>query len=193
MSYCPKNNLLNLLRRGSKFFRQASNSAAPTTAPTSTPGQASSSAAAISSTLAMDDLHILKTRLCIIGSGPAAHTAAIYASRAELKPILFEGWMANGIAPGGQLTTTTDVENFPGFSDGINGIDLMDRCRKQSLSFGTQILTETVNKVDFSTTPFKVFTNSKAVIADSIIVATSVIAKRLDFLGSGEGSGGFWN
>ncbi|XP_050274673.1 thioredoxin reductase NTRB-like isoform X2 [Quercus robur] len=193
MSYCPKNNLLNLLRRGSKFFRKASNSAAPTVAPTSTPGQASSSAAAISSTSAMDDLHILKTRLCIIGSGPAAHTAAIYASRAELKPILFEGWMANGIAPGGQLTTTTDVENFPGFPDGINGIELMDHCRKQSLRFGTQILTETVNKVDFSTTPFKVFTDSKTVIADSIIVATGAIAKRLDFPGSSEGPGGFWN
>ncbi|KAK7825925.1 thioredoxin reductase 2 [Quercus suber] len=193
MSYCPKKNLLNLLRRGSKFFRKASNSAAPSAAPTSTPRQASSSAAAISSTSAMDDLHILKTRLCIIGSGPAAHTAAIYASRAELKPILFEGWMANGIAPGGQLTTTTDVENFPGFPDGINGIELMDRCRKQSLRFGTQILTETVNKVDFSTTPFKVFTDSKAVIADSIIVATGAVAKRLDFPGSGEGPGGFWN
>ncbi|KAM4108535.1 hypothetical protein ACB094_03G051900 [Castanea mollissima] len=141
----------------------------------------------------MDDLHTLKTRLCIIGSGPAAHTAAIYASRAELKPILFEGWMANGIAPGGQLTTTTEVENFPGFPDGINGIELMDRCRKQSLRFGTQILTETVNKVDFSTTPFKVFTDSKTVIANSIIVATGTVAKRLDFPGSGEGPGGFWN
>ncbi|KAM4108536.1 hypothetical protein ACB094_03G051900 [Castanea mollissima] len=193
MSYFPKNKLLNLLRRGSKFFRKASNSAASTVAPTSTPGQASSSAAAISLTSAMDDLHTLKTRLCIIGSGPAAHTAAIYASRAELKPILFEGWMANGIAPGGQLTTTTEVENFPGFPDGINGIELMDRCRKQSLRFGTQILTETVNKVDFSTTPFKVFTDSKTVIANSIIVATGTVAKRLDFPGSGEGPGGFWN
>ncbi|KAK7849041.1 thioredoxin reductase 2 [Quercus suber] len=141
----------------------------------------------------MDDLHILKTRLCIIGSGPAAHTAAIYASCAELKPILFEGWMANGIAPGGQLTMTTDVENFPGFPDGINGIELMDRCCKQSLHFGTQTLTETVSKVDFSTTPFKVFTDSKTVIADSIIVAMGATAKRLDFLGSSEGPRGFWN
>ena len=87
MSYCPKSNLLNLLKRGSKFFRKASNSAAPTAAPTSTPGQASSSAAPISSTSAMDDLHILKTRLRIIGSGPAAHTAAIYASCAETHPL----------------------------------------------------------------------------------------------------------
>uniref|UniRef100_A0A2N9HY81 FAD/NAD(P)-binding domain-containing protein n=1 Tax=Fagus sylvatica TaxID=28930 RepID=A0A2N9HY81_FAGSY len=129
-----------------------------------------------SSTPAVDDLQTLKTKVCIIGSGPAAHTAAIYASRAELKPILFEGWMANGVAPGGQLTTTSEVENFPGFPDGINGIELMDRCRKQSLRFGTQILTETINKVDFSTTPFKVFTDFKAIIVDSVIVATGISA-----------------
>ncbi|XP_010266287.1 PREDICTED: thioredoxin reductase 1-like [Nelumbo nucifera] len=141
----------------------------------------------------MDNLQTLRTRVCIIGSGPAAHTAAIYASRAELKPILFEGWMANDIAPGGQLTTTSDVENFPGFPQGILGMELMDRCRNQSLRFGTEIFTETVNKVDFSTTPFKVFTDSKAVLADSVIVATGAVAKRLKFPGSGDGEGGFWN
>ncbi|KAF3970560.1 hypothetical protein CMV_005760 [Castanea mollissima] len=123
----------------------------------------------------------------------AAHTAAIYASCAKLKPILFEGWMANGIAPGGQLTTTIEVENFSGFPDGNNGIELIDRCRKQSLRIGTQILTETVNKVDFSTNPFMVFIDSKIVIAKSIIMATGAVAKRLDFLSSGEGPGGFWN
>ena len=78
----------------------------------------------------MDDLQTLKTKVCIIGSGPATHTAAIYESCAELNPILFEGWMANGVALGGQLTTTFEVENFQGFPDGINGIKVMDCCCK---------------------------------------------------------------
>ncbi|KAL2504416.1 NADPH-dependent thioredoxin reductase A [Abeliophyllum distichum] len=137
----------------------------------------------------VSDLQSLKTRLCIIGSGPAAHTAAIYAARAELKPILFEVWLANDIAPGGQLTTTSEVENFPGFPNGVAGIELMDKCRAQSLRFGTQIFTETVSKVDFSNTPFKIFSDSKSVLADSVIVATGAVAKRLTFPGSEV----FWN
>lgn len=86
-------------------------------------------------------LEKLATRVAIIGSGPAAHTAAIYCARAELHPVLFEGWLANGIAAGGQLTTTTDVENFPGFPDGIMGPEICNKFRQQSLRFGTQVFT----------------------------------------------------
>ncbi|KAG2426881.1 hypothetical protein HXX76_012668 [Chlamydomonas incerta] len=90
----------------------------------------------------------MHTRLAIIGGGPAAHTAAIYAGRAELEPILFEGWMAAGIAPGGQLTTTSFVENFPGFVEPIMGYELTDRFRAQSVRYGTKIFTETVTSID---------------------------------------------
>lgn len=131
----------------------------------------------------------LNTRLCIIGSGPAAHTAAIYAARAELNPILLEGWMANDIAAGGQLTTTSEVENFPGFPDGIGGLEITDRFRAQSVRFGTHILSETVASVDFSSHPFVVVSDSTTVNADAVIVATGAVARRLNFPGSEK----FWN
>lgn len=126
-------------------------------------------------------------KVVIIGSGPAAHTAAIYTARANLSPILFEGFMAGGIAAGGQLTTTTEVENFPGFPEGIGGIELMERMKQQSLRFGTKIISETISKVDFSTRPFKLwregFENEEPILAHSVIIATGATAKRLNIKG----------
>ncbi|KAK9842975.1 hypothetical protein WJX74_005097 [Apatococcus lobatus] len=141
----------------------------------------------------MSTLEKLKTSVCIIGSGPAAHTAAVYTSRAQLEPVLFEGWLANGIAAGGQLTTTTDVENFPGFPNGIHGSELTDSFRAQSERFGTRIYSETVNTLDLSVRPFRIFTDEKEVEATTVIIATGAVAKRMDFPGSHEGKGGFWN
>jgi len=126
-------------------------------------------------------------RVLIIGSGPAAHTAAIYAARAELSPVLFEGFMAGGIAAGGQLTTTTDVENFPGFPEGIMGPELTDRFRAQSERFGTTIHTETINEIDFSSRPFCFKADSQEGSADSVIIATGATAKRLDIAGANDG------
>ncbi|KAG2330415.1 hypothetical protein Bca4012_019992 [Brassica carinata] len=104
-----------------------------------------------------------KTKVCIVGRCPAAHTAVIYAAMAELKPLLFEVWMANDIAPGGQLTTTTnvtaDVENFPSFPERILGIDVRPELPLAIRAIRHQdIFTETFNKVDFSSMPFKLFT-----------------------------------
>lgn len=123
-----------------------------------------------------------KNNLVIIGSGPAAYTAAIYAARAELKPILFEGFKS-GI-PGGQLMTTTTVENFPGFPDGIFGQDLMEACKKQSQKFGTTILTEDVLEVDLAQRPYKVKGSKTELLAESIIVATGATAKTLKIPGA---------
>jgi len=117
--------------------------------------------------------------IVIIGSGPAAHTAAIYAGRAELRPLVYEGEMAGGVAAGGQLTTTTEIENFPGFPDGINGPELMIRMREQSERCGARIITKTVTSVDLSTRPFAITSDNGIIHSHSLIIATGATAKRM--------------
>ncbi len=107
----------------------------------------------------------------ILGSGPAGYTAALYAARANLKPLLF-----TGLQPGGQLTITTDVENYPGFPQGIQGPELMDLMRAQAARFGTEIVDTLVDKVDFSHRPFTVWTDGQAYSSKSVIVATGASA-----------------
>lgn len=126
--------------------------------------------------------------IIIIGSGPAGYTAAIYASRADLKPLMFEGFYS-GVA-GGQLMTTTEVENYPGFPEGITGPQLMDAFKKQALRFGTQCKTKDVESVDLSVRPFKVRTKKEEYTADSLIIATGATAKRLNVPGANDGE--FW-
>ncbi|KAG0661373.1 thioredoxin-disulfide reductase [Maudiozyma exigua] len=130
---------------------------------------------------------MVHNKVTIIGSGPAAHTAAIYLGRAEIPPTMYEGMMANGIAPGGQLTTTTEIENFPGFPDGLMGGELMDRMKQQSVKFGNNVITETVSKVDLSSKPFKLWTefneDDEPVTTDAIIISTGASAKRLHLPG----------
>ncbi len=117
--------------------------------------------------------------LVIIGSGPAGYTAAIYASRASLSPLVFEGYQAGGVR-GGQLMTTTEVENFPGFPEGITGPDLMDRMRQQAERWGSNLLLEDVESVDLSVRPFVVKGTETTVKANSLIIATGATAKRLN-------------
>ncbi len=118
-------------------------------------------------------------KVVIIGSGPAGHTAAIYAARANLSPIMYEGFMAGGVAAGGQLTTTTEVENYPGFPDGIDGTVLMNQMRHQSMRNGCRIETKTVDKVEFASPPFKIHVGKDVIESHSVIIATGATAKRL--------------
>ena len=120
----------------------------------------------------MTDKTIHKT--IIIGSGPAGLTAAIYAARANLSPIVFEGNQ-----PGGQLTITTDVENYPGFPDGILGPDMMDLFRKQAQKFGAECFYKHVSKVDFSNSPFKIYVQEEEYLAESVIISTGASARML--------------
>jgi thioredoxin reductase (NADPH) len=120
--------------------------------------------------------------LIIIGSGPAGHTAAIYAARARLNPLMFEGMLAAGVAAGGQLTTTTEVENYPGFLE-IPGPALMDKMRSQSLRCGAHIVTETVDKVDLTQQPFKVWAAGQEYQAKALIISTGATAKRMHLPG----------
>jgi thioredoxin reductase (NADPH) len=121
-------------------------------------------------------------KLIIIGSGPAGLTAAIYASRAELKPLCIEGGFVQGDpshVPGGQLMITSDVENYPGFPESVTGPELMERFRKQAERFGTEFITDDATKVDFSRRPFGVWVHDDAYEADAVIISTGAKAKWL--------------
>ena len=110
----------------------------------------------------------------IIGSGPAGYTAAVYAARADMEPLMY-----TGMQPGGQLTITTDVENYPGYPEGVQGPEMMEDFRKQAERFGTEIRYEMVTGVDFTGPVHKVMINDKTVLADSVIIATGASAKWL--------------
>jgi len=114
----------------------------------------------------------------IIGSGPAGLTAAIYAARADLKPLLFEGFLAGGV-PGGQLTTTTEVENYPGFPEGVSGPELMLQFRAQAERFGTRFITQDVESVGFAERPFRVTSEGEDYYARAVIVSTGASARYL--------------
>jgi thioredoxin reductase (NADPH) len=126
--------------------------------------------------------------LVIIGSGPAGYTAAIYAGRAQLKPVVFEGYQLGGI-PGGQLMTTTEVENFPGFPKGLTGPELMERLKAQAQRWGAELYTEDVIAVDLSQRPFTVRSRDRTVKTHSLIIATGATAKRLNL----PHEANFWN
>lgn len=123
----------------------------------------------------MSESSVEKTKVLIIGSGPAGLTAAIYAARADLTPICIEG-----MQPGGQLTITTDVENYPGFPEGVMGPDMMQKFRDQAERFGTRLFSEDVIKIDLSSRPFKAWTDSQEFHGDSVIISTGATARLLN-------------
>jgi len=130
-------------------------------------------------------------KLVIIGSGPAGFTAALYAARAKLHPLMFEGSLSNdrGEIPGGQLMTTTEVENYPGFPEGLGGADMMEKFRAQAKRFGARTEQEDVVKVDLATHPFRLWTSRDEEIgALTVIVATGARAKTLN----PKGNGAYW-
>ena len=131
----------------------------------------------LDSMLGLDNkkIEIEHHNLVIVGSGPAGYTAAIYAGRANLKPVLF-----TGNEKGGQLTTTTDIENFPGFPEGINGVDLMMSMEEQAKKFETKIIFGEITKVDLSKRPFTIYVGDKVYTSDALIIATGATARYLD-------------
>ncbi len=133
----------------------------------------------------MSEENIDKTQCLIIGSGPAGYTAAIYAARADLKPVLYQG-----LQPGGQLTETTDVENFPGYPEGTNGPEMMEEFKKQAEKFEADIRWGIINEVDLSKRPFTAKTDDgKIIIADTIIIATGASARWLGLPSEAEYNG----
>lgn len=123
-------------------------------------------------------------KLIIIGSGPAAWTAAIYAARAQLDPLVYEGSFSVTMVPGGQLMFTTEVENYPGFPDGVTGPDMMTGFREQALRFDSRVVTEDIQQVDFSSRPFRLTAgDGKQLKADSIIISTGANARWLGIPG----------
>ena len=131
-------------------------------------------------TLAAEDVMPQTETLAIIGSGPAAWTAAIYAARANLNPVVYEGEPSRTMLPGGQLMFTTEVENYPGFPEGVTGPEMMERFKDQAVRFGTRVLQEDIAKVDLSRHPFVLTPNySEPVAALSLIIATGARANWL--------------